>query len=70
MANKTINDVSNVTTDPVNEDKLLLWNNSREKTTKITFENLLKYEQKKSFSFSHRCNGSFDIFLCFEFSPR
>lgn len=47
---KTINDVSNVTTDPVNEDKLLLWNNLREKTTKITFENLLKYEQKKNLS--------------------
>lgn len=47
---KTINDVSNVTTDPVNEDKLLLWNNLREKTTKITFEDLLKYEQKKNLS--------------------
>lgn len=47
---KTINDVSNVTTDPINEDKLLLWNNLREKTTKITFENLLKYEQKKNLS--------------------
>lgn len=47
---KTINDVSNVTTDPVNEDKLLLWNNLKEKTTKITFEDLLKYEQKKNLS--------------------
>ncbi len=39
---KTINDVTNVTTDPSNDDLLLLWSKSRSKTTKIKFFDLMK----------------------------
>ena len=39
---KTIDDVTNVTTDPSNDDLLLLWSKSRDKTTKITFFDLMK----------------------------
>lgn len=39
---KTINDITNITTEPSNNDLLLLWNKERGKTTKIKFYDLMK----------------------------
>ena len=48
MANKTINEVTNVSNDAQNDDLLLMWSNERGLTVKIKNKDLHKHQQPKT----------------------